>query len=144
MTQKYPQRATGRTDVQTYAPMTFDEIDGGPALVDVQVTERFSGDIEGEGIVRVIQAAAKDGSITFVGIERVRGSIAGRKGSFLLQVSGTVADQAMTARWFVVPGSGTGELSPLSGEGGFRAQLGQHGSIWLDYSLDPLNATPSA
>jgi len=41
----------------------------------------------------------------------------------------------MHAQWFVLDGSGTGELAGLRGDGGFEAQLGQHGSVWLDYSL---------
>jgi hypothetical protein len=32
-----------------------------------------------------------------------------------------------------VPGSGTGELAGLRGEGGFNAELGQSADITLDY-----------
>ena len=35
--------------------------------------------------------------------------------------------------WFVVPGSGTGELTGLRGEGGFRANLGEGAQVHLDY-----------
>jgi hypothetical protein len=35
-----------------------------------------------------------------------------------------------------VPGSGTGELRGLLGDGGFKAELGQHGTIWLDYYFE--------
>jgi hypothetical protein len=42
----------------------------------------------------------------------------------------------MRAEWFVVPRSGTGELTGLRGDGGFTAHLGQQGSIWLDYSFE--------
>jgi len=35
-------------------------------------------------------------------------------------------------KWFVVPGSGTGALATLRGDGGFTAQIGQHGNVWLD------------
>lgn len=136
MTEKHKHRATGRTDVTSYVPMTFDEPADGPKLVEVQLTETFTGDIEGEGIARVTQAVRKDGSATFVCIERVGGSIAGRKGTFLLQVSGTIAGKEMRAEWFVIPGSGTLELARLGGDGGFTAQLGQHGSIWLDYFFE--------
>ena len=66
----------------------------------------------------------------------MRGSIAGRSGTFLLQVRGTVVAKEMHAEWFVVPGSGTGELAALRGDGGFTAELGQHGSIWLDYFFE--------
>src|SRR5215470_15173496 len=113
------QRATGRTEVSKYVPTTFDELPEGPTLLEVQLTETFSGDIQGEGIGRVIQAVRKDRSAAFAGIERVRGSMAGRSGTFLLQVKGTVVNREMHAEWFVVPGSGTGGLSGLRGDGGF-------------------------
>lgn len=127
--------ATGRTDVRSYVSASFDEVADGPALVEVQLTETFTGDIAGEGVGRVIQAAARDGSATFVGIERVRGMIAGRTGTFLLRVSGRVAGKEMHAEWSIVAGSGTGQLDGIRGDGGFTAQLGQHGSIWLDYGF---------
>jgi Protein of unknown function (DUF3224) len=136
MTARKAQRATGHIEVKTYLPSPFDEIADGPALVEIQVTETFSGDIQGEGTVRFIQAARRDGSATFVGIERVRGSVAGRQGTFLLQDSGTLAGKEVNGTWFVVPGSGTGELTGLRGDGGFKAQLGENATIWLDYYFE--------
>jgi hypothetical protein len=129
-------RASGRTDVKSYSPTTFDEMSGAPSLMEVQVTETFSGDIQGEGTARVVQAARRDGSASFAGMERVRGSIAGRSGSFLLAVSGTVAGKDMQAQWSVVSGSGTDGLKGLRGQGGFEAKLGDHGAVWLDYSFE--------
>ena len=108
----------------------------GASLLEIRINETFTGDIEGDGTVRVIQAARKDGSATFVGIERVRGAVGDRKGSFLLQTSGTLLGKEVTAEWFVVPGSGTGDVVGLRGEGGFKAQLGEHGSTWLDYYFE--------
>jgi hypothetical protein len=136
MSDKHKHHATGRTAVKKYEPKVFDEVPGGPSITDVHVTETFSGDIEGQGVVHVVQAARPDGSASFVGIERVRGSIGSKKGSFLLQVGGTVAGKEMRAEWFVMPGSGTGELRGLRGDGGFEAELGQHGTIWLDYDFE--------
>jgi hypothetical protein len=136
MNGKQRHHATGRTEVTSYVPTRFDEPLDGPALVEIQLTETFSGDIEGVGTARVIQAARKDGSATFVTIERVRGSAGGRRGTFLLQVTGTVAGKEMHAEWSVVPGSGTDELTGFRGDGGFTAQIGQHGTIWLDYFFE--------
>ena len=126
-------RATGRIEVKTYEPQPYDEIDGGPNLVEIHVTETFSGDIEGDGAVRFLQAVREDTSASFVGIERVSGSIAGKEGSFLLQDAGTLEGNTVKGDWFVIPGSGTGELGGLRGDGGFEAELGQHASITLDY-----------
>jgi hypothetical protein len=125
--------ATGRIDVATYDPQTYEEGDAGPGLVEIHVTETFTGDIEGTGVVRFLQAMRPDGSASFVGIERVTATIAGRAGSFLLQDAGTAEGNVVKGDWFVVPRSGTGELTGLRGEGGFEAQLGQQASITLDY-----------
>jgi Protein of unknown function (DUF3224) len=125
--------ATGKIDVKTYEPQPYDEIDDGPDLVEIHVTETFSGDIEGDGTVRFLQAVHKDGSASFVGIERVTAKIAGRQGSFLLQDPGTPEGSTVKGAWFVVPGSGTGELSGLRGDGGFTAALGEGAEITLDY-----------
>ena len=126
-------RATGRIDVKTYEPQPYQEVDDGPDLVEIHATETFTGDIEGEGEVRFLQAIRDDGSASFVGIERVTGSVAGRRGSFLLQDAGTLEGNVVRGDWFVIPGSGSGELVGLRGEGGFEAELGQGASITLDY-----------
>jgi hypothetical protein len=126
-------RASAVITVRTYAPAAYDEPAGGPALSRIHVEESFSGDISGDGLVEFLQAALPDGSASFVGIERVTGSLAGRDGTFLLQDAGTVADNIVTGDWFVVPGSGTGALAGLRGEGGFRANLGEGAQVHLDY-----------
>jgi hypothetical protein len=136
MTDEKKRRATGRTDVKAHVPTPFDETADGPSLVEVELPETFSGDIAGESTVRVIQAAHEDGSMSFVGLQRVRASVGGRTGSFLLRPSGTVIDKETNATWFVVPGSGTGDLKGLRGDGGFKGQLGEQGSFWLDYYFE--------
>jgi len=129
-------RASGHIDVKTYEPQAYEEPADGPNLVEIHVTETFSGDIEGEGRVRFLQTVRKDGSASFVGVERVTGVLAGRRGSFVLQDAGTLEGTTVKGDWFVVPGSGTGELAGLRGEGGFAAELGQHASITLDYRFE--------
>lgn len=126
-------QATGRIEVDSYEPQSYEEPAAGPQLVEIHVRERFIGDIEGEGAVRFLQAVGRDGSASFVGIERVTGRIADRHGSFLLQDAGTLEGTTVSGEWFVIPGSGTGQLTGLRGEGGFVAELGQHASITLDY-----------
>jgi Protein of unknown function (DUF3224) len=39
----------------------------------------------------------------------------------------------INATWFVVPGSGTGDLSGLRGEGGFEGRFGKGSDATLDY-----------
>jgi hypothetical protein len=126
-------RANALITVHTYEPTAYDEPAQGPVLTRIHVEESFSGDIAGEGAVEFLQAARADGPASFVGIERVSGSVGGRAGTFLLQDAGTVEGSTVSGDWFVVPGSGTGELSGLRGEGGFRANLGENAQAHLDY-----------
>jgi hypothetical protein len=126
-------RANAVITVRTYEPAAYGEQAEGPALSRIHVEESFSGDINGDGVVEFLQAAREDGSASFVGIERVTGTVAGRSGTFLLQDAGTVDGNIVSGEWFVIPGSGTGDLSGLRGEGGFRANLGEGAQVHLDY-----------
>jgi uncharacterized protein DUF3224 len=119
--------------VHKYEPDTFEQPSHGPALTRVHVQESFNGDIEGEGVAEFLQVAHADGSASFVGVERVTGSVGGKKGTFVLQDHGTVEGNIVHGEWFVVPGSGTGGLKGLRGSGGFRANLGEGAHVHIDH-----------
>src|SRR5262245_32259380 len=126
-------RADATITVHKYETAAYDEQGQGPTLSRIHVEESFSGDISGNGVVEFLQAARTDGTASFVGIERVTGTIGQRQGTFLLQDAGTVEDKIVSGEWFVVPGSGTGELAGLRGTGDFRANLGEGAQVHLDY-----------
>jgi hypothetical protein len=126
-------RANGAITVHKYEPLAYDEPADGAVLSRIHVEESFSGDISGDGVVEFLQASKPDGSASFVGIERVTGTVGGRAGTFLLQDAGTVEGNVVSGDWFVIPGSGTAGLSGLRGTGGFRANLGEGAEVYLDY-----------
>ncbi|MGO9784680.1 MAG: DUF3224 domain-containing protein [Streptosporangiaceae bacterium] len=126
-------RASAVITVDKYEPSAYDEPADGPVLTRIHVEESFSGDIQGDGVVEFLQAGRADGSASFAGLERVTGELAGREGTFVLQDSGTVDGSIVSGDWFVVPGSGTGQLAGLRGDGGFRANLGEGAEAHLDY-----------
>jgi hypothetical protein len=80
------------------------------------IDKRFEGDLEAtsQGEMLSFMSTTK-GSAGYVAIERVTGSLAGRKGSFVFQHSGTMNRGAPELSVTVVPDSGTGELTGLSG-----------------------------
>lgn len=126
-------RASAVITVHKYEPSAYDEPADGPVLTRIHVQESFSGDIQGDGVVEFLQAGRADGSASFAGLERVTGKLAGREGTFVLQDTGTVDGSIVSGDWFVVPGSGTGQLAGLRGDGGFRASLGEGAEVHLDY-----------
>jgi hypothetical protein len=116
-----------------YGVRLYDQPAEGPELSRIHVEEEFTGDIEGTGVVEFLQAQVSADAASFVGLERLTGSVGGRSGTFLVQDQGTLKGTTVSGDWFVVPGSGTGELAGLRGEGGFTAELGQGADITLDY-----------
>ncbi len=129
--------ASGGVETRSWDEQAIEEPEGGTKLTRVRATNTFSGDIEGESVVEYLLAYANDDYCSFVGIERVTGQIGGRSGSFVLQQHGTFQDGGIQISWFVVPGTGSGELGGLRGEGGY-VWNGEHGvpaPFTLDYDL---------
>src|SRR5262252_6511684 len=88
-----------------------------PKLTRACVVRTFTGDIDGEGQVEYLMMYSSDGSASFVGLERITGRLAGRSGTFVLQRTGVFEGGLAKEAYSVIPGSGTGELSGLSGDG---------------------------
>jgi hypothetical protein len=104
-----------------------------PELLELHLIETFTGDIEGESPVRALQVLRDDQSACLVSMQRFRGKLGGREGTFVLQGSEVVDNGNIKARWSVVPGSATGELAGLRGEGGFEGRFGRGSVGTLDY-----------
>src|SRR5262245_33618476 len=124
--------AKAKITVQSSEAKPYDQT-ANPALLEVRLVETFSGDIEGESSVRALQVLRDDQSARLVSMQRFSGKLGGREGTFVLQGSEIVENGKINARWFVVPGSGTGDLSGLHGEGGFEGYFGKGSDGTLDY-----------
>ena len=129
--------ATGTFEGKTWDEKPYNEIDGGPKLTRASVTNSFHGDVEGEGTLEYLMIYRNERSASFIGLERVVGRVGDRSGSFVLQHSGTFEGDTAKTTWFVVPGSGTGDLRGLRGDGGSVAKHGQqHTPFTLDYDFE--------
>jgi Protein of unknown function (DUF3224) len=131
--------ATSATATFQIAGWDEDEImqtDGSAKVTRATVSRTFEGDIEGTGTVEWLMAYDDGGSATFVGIERIVGSIVGRTGSVVLRHVGAFDGQMATADLLVVAGSGTGELRGVRGEGSFEAGLGPEGKRHISLDVE--------
>ena len=79
-------------------------------------------------------AAAVQGSAGYVAMEVVDGTLAGKKGTFVLQHSGTMSHGSQQLSVTVVPDSGTGQLAGLAGSMAIIIADGKH-SYEFDYTL---------
>ncbi|MGH2558154.1 MAG: DUF3224 domain-containing protein [Thermomicrobiales bacterium] len=75
------------------------------------------------------------GQCTYRRFERVTGRVGERSGSFVLQHRGTWDKGVVKAEWIVVPGTATGELSGLRGDGGYLWH-GEHSNRTTPYTLE--------
>ena len=125
-------KAEARITVQSSHAEPYDNA-AGPALMEVRINETFTGDIEGQSLVRALQVLRENHSASLVSMQRFSGTLGGGRGSFVLQGSEIVEQGKIRATWFVVPGSGTGELTGLRGEGGFTGEFGKGSEGTLEY-----------
>jgi hypothetical protein len=127
--------------VSTHASSEFkiqswDEQAYGERLSRASVEQAFSGDIEGDGSVEWLMCYREDKTADFVGLQRVEGQIGDRSGSVVLRTVGTFDGAVARGDWSVVPGSGSGDLEGLRGEGGFEAPHGSPARATLDYDFE--------
>ena len=105
-------QAKGNFNV-TLVTQTDREIAG---LARITIDKQFFGDLQGSSQGQMLSARTRlDNSAGYVAIERVEGILNGRKGSFVLQHSGTMNRGKYELTIHIVPDSGTGELTGLSG-----------------------------
>jgi Protein of unknown function (DUF3224) len=130
------QTANARFAIKSWDEKPYHEGQDQPKLTRASVTKSFTGEIEGEGQVEYLMMYRSDGSASFVGLERFVGRIGARAGTFVLQRSGVFEDGQAKESYAVIPGSATGELRGLRGEG--RTALG-HGTEYpftLQYEME--------
>ncbi len=82
----------------------------------MSIDKQFYGELEAtsQGEMLSFMTSTK-GSAGYVAIEKVTGALGGRKGTFVLQHSGTMKRGGEQLSIAVVPDSGTDELKGLSG-----------------------------
>jgi hypothetical protein len=125
--------ATGTFEVTPGSEDPLHATEDGPKLTHATGTQRFAGDLEADGAVDWLMCYLPDGSATFVGFQRIDGSLAGRTGTFVMQAAGSHDGTGSRATWTVVPGSGTGGLEGITGEGSFDAAGGRTVTYALAY-----------
>jgi hypothetical protein len=118
-----PQPADGYGDAVTLGRMTIDK--------------QFSGDLVATSKGQMLTGMGSEkGSAGYVAIERVTGTLLGRRGSFILQHTGSMARGAQSLSITIVPDSGTDELVGIAGTFHLTIEGKEH-RYDLEYTLPP-------
>jgi len=99
----------------------------GVNLGRMSIDKQFKGALDASSKGEMLSAMTSvKGSAGYVAIEQVSGVLSGKKGSFVLQHFGTMKQGSDRLILEVVPNSGFGELSGLTGTMVIKIEGGQH------------------
>jgi hypothetical protein len=127
-------RAIGTFDV-SLKPLPMGDDPATRLLGRMSIDKQFRGDLDATSKGQMLTGGTIiRNSAGYVAIERVTGSIKGRKGSFILQHTGTMNRGEPSLVITVVPDSGTDQLEGLKGTMKIDIDAGKH-SYELDYVL---------
>jgi hypothetical protein len=131
-----PKHAESTFKVEAWDEQPWDTPDGQPKMTRAEVTKSFTGDLEGSSKLQYLMTYRDDGSADFVAMERIRGTLGGKHGSFVLSHVGAFVDGAASGTWTIVQGSGTEELEEISGASAFSIPKGEEAFPFaLDYDF---------
>jgi len=129
-------KAIGEFDVNLRALDAYARGKEGMKLGRMSIDKTFRGDLVGTSIGEMLSAMTTvKGSAGYVAIEQVSGSLAGKKGNFVLQHFGTMDNGESRLVLEVVPDSGSGQLVGLSGKMTIKVDAGRH-YYEFDYELE--------
>jgi hypothetical protein len=119
-------RATGSFEV-SLQPLPNTEVTAESQFGRMLLTKKFSGDLTATARGQMLTAMTTvKGSAGYVAIDHVTGELDGRQGSFVLQHSGSMNRGSQSLSIMVVPDTGTGELTGLSGTLSINIIDGKH------------------
>lgn len=121
-------------NIEKWDETPYSQNENGPELIRASVTQSYTGDIDGEGVLEYLMTTFDEDFSTFIGTERVVGKLDGRSGSFVLDHKGTHESGVAKSSFQIVENSGTGELSGIRGEGEYEATH-EKTSFTLDYDF---------
>jgi len=98
------------------------------------LAKTFHGGLSGTGEGEMLATMGPEQSGAYAALERVRGTLDGHSGTFALIHRGIMDKGAQELLITVVPGSGTGELTGLTGVFHLTIEGGEH-RYDLEYSL---------
>jgi len=105
-------------------------------LARMAIDKQFHGELEAVSQGQMLAASTSTkGSAGYVAMETLNGALSGRKGTFVLQHSGSMDRGQSQLSVTVVPDSGTGELRGLSGSMKIRIEPGGKHFYDFDYQI---------
>ena len=128
-------KITGTFEVSLNPLPGYAQGEDGISLGRMSIDKKFTGELTASSKGEMLSAMTSvKGSAGYVAIEQVSGTLSGRKGGFVLQHFGSMNRGSDRLILEVVPDSGTGELSNLTGQMTINVE-GDHHYYEFEYAL---------
>jgi hypothetical protein len=111
------------TSTSTFTTSDFDVTDFVPSIATglptghLRLTKTYAGDVAGRSITQFTSAFDQNTGVgTYVAMESFEGTVDGRRGAFnFVHAASTSGSDRANEYGLIVPGSGTGELTGITG-----------------------------
>jgi hypothetical protein len=102
-----------------------------------RMEKQYEGGVTGRSAILFTAAFSQETGVgTYLAMESFEGEVDGRAGSFNFAHSATTRGSDRASEFFViVPASGTGALTGISGTGGLAIDADGTHRVWFDYDL---------
>lgn len=119
--------ASGSFDV-SLTPQKEDQYAAGRMLIE----KTYSGDLKGSGQGQMLSKRTDAGVAVYSAIEEFSGTLDGKSGGFTLFHNGYMSAESQSLEITIIEGSGSGELSGITGKLSIEQSGGEH-SYTLHY-----------
>jgi hypothetical protein len=120
------QSAKGTFEV-TITPQPYQEGVGDASVGRMALVKVFTGEFNGTAIGQMLAyRSSVEGSAGYVAMDKVQGTLNGRKGSFVMQHNGTMNRGEPQLSIKIVADSGTDDLTGIAGEMLINIDQGKH------------------
>lgn len=125
--------AKGAFDVKLQ-PLEAYNKDEDAGLGRMSIDKQFHGELDATSRGEMLYAGNRKDTGGYVAVERVTGTLHGRRGGFSLQHKATRTPDQAHLDIIVVPGSGTGELAGLGGT--MRIVIAEGGEHYYEFDYE--------
>jgi hypothetical protein len=120
-------KVSGKFEVKLQSLDSYTQGSDGINLGRMSIEKTFSGELAASSKGEMLNVITPvEGSAGYVAVEQVTGTLSGRNGSFVLQHFGMMSQGRNFLLLDVVPDSGAGELTGISGKMSIRIEDRQH------------------
>lgn len=109
-------------NIQSWEEETLHELEEERSIRKAAVRQAYNGHLRGESELVYLMTYTDDATARFVGVELFEGKVGDLEGRMTLHHEGRYEKGIARSRCRVVPGSATGGLKGITGEGHFEAE----------------------